>query len=234
MKLTAQAAAFPEGSTPAQTESWADCKAADRCFDEDEVSLEAIGKPHWPAARSRTEGTWLLLGDTTQVDFGSFREVSGLGPTGDGGGRGFFLHSELMVAADSEELVGLAGAEIFPRVSPPREPTVRRRKRARESEVWGRVIDRIGSPREAARFIHVFDAGADNDEVFCHLLLQDCGGVVRARQTHRKVRDSEGGAGRFAVCWQNNLSAANRNCSSGRAGTNRLAQPHGKSASPPW
>lgn len=171
MKLAAQAAAFPDGSTPAQTESWADCKAAYRFFDGNDVSFEAICEPHWKATRSRTDGTYLLIGDTTQIEFGIFREVSGLGPTGDGGGRGFFLHSELMVAADSEEIVGLAGAEIFHRVSPTREPTVRRRKLKRESEVWGRVIDMIGSPPDSARFIHVFDAGADNYEVFCHLQL---------------------------------------------------------------
>ena len=193
VKLAAQAATCPDGSTPRQTESWADCKAAYRLFDEDDVSFEALCEPHWQSTRCRTESTWLLIGDTTQVEFGIFREVSGLGPTGDGGGRGFFLHSELMVAADSEEIVGLAGAEIFHRGSPPREPTVRRRKRARESEVWGRVIDQIGPPPETARLIHVFDAGADNYEVFSHLVLQNCGWVVRTRQLHRKVRDSEGG-----------------------------------------
>ena len=110
VKLAGQAAAFPDGSTPAQTESWADCKAAYRLFDEADVSFEALCEPHWQSTRLRTEGTWLLIGDTTQIEFGIFREVSGLSPTGDGGGRGFFLHSELMVAADSEEIVGLADA----------------------------------------------------------------------------------------------------------------------------
>lgn len=192
VKLAAQAAAFPDGSTPAQTESWACCKAAYRFFDADDVSFEAICEPHWESTCDRSEGTWLLIGDTTQVEFGIFREISGLGPTGDGGGRGFFLHSALMVSADTEEIVGLAGAEIFHRKSPPREQSVRRKKRARESEVWGRVIDRIGPARAMARFIHVFDAGADNFEVFCHLRIQSCGWVVRAGQTHRNVLDSEG------------------------------------------
>jgi hypothetical protein len=192
VKLAAQAATFPNGSTPAQAESWADCKATYRFFDADDVSFEALCEPHWQSTRSRQQGTWLLIGDTTQVEFGIFREVSGLGPTGDGGGRGFFLHSELMVSAETEEIVGLAGGEIFHRRSPPREPTVRRRKRARESEVWGRVIEQIGPPHGEARFIHVFDAGADNYEVICHLLLQQCGWVIRAGQTHRKIRDSQG------------------------------------------
>ncbi|MEZ6145416.1 MAG: hypothetical protein R3B91_08285 [Planctomycetaceae bacterium] len=60
---------------PRQTESWADCKAAYRLFDEDDVSFEALCEPHWQSTRCRTESTWLLIGDTTQVEFGIFREV---------------------------------------------------------------------------------------------------------------------------------------------------------------
>jgi hypothetical protein len=38
----------------------------------------------------------------------------------------------------------------------------------------------------------VFDAGADNFEVFCHLKQHDVGWVVRACQKHRIVLDSQG------------------------------------------
>ena len=38
----------------------------------------------------------------------------------------------------------------------------------RESEVWDRVIDQVGSLTAGVRFIHVFDRGADNLDVFCH------------------------------------------------------------------
>jgi hypothetical protein len=41
--------------------------------------------------------------------------------------------------------------------------------------------------------VHVFDAGADNYEVYCHLRQQGCGWVVRAAQKHRVVHDSQGG-----------------------------------------
>jgi hypothetical protein len=44
----------------------------------------------------------------------------------------------------------------------------------------------------AARFSHVFDAAADNFEVFVHLKQQDVGWVVRACQTHRIVLDPQG------------------------------------------
>jgi hypothetical protein len=99
-----------------------------------------------------------------------------------------------MISADTEEIVGLAGQELFYRKPVPRkrESTYQRKQRKRESEVWGRVMDLVGPPRGAARFIHVLDAGADNFEVYCHLVLQKSGWVVRAAQHHRGVLDETG------------------------------------------
>lgn len=194
VKLAAQVAAHPDGSTPAQTEVWADCKAAYRLFDRDDVTFRALCEQHWQLTRARTSGTWLLIGDTTEIEFGIQRDVSGLGPTGDGGGRGFFLHSSLMINAESDEIAGLAGAELFHRQpAPEKETLTQKKRRRRESEVWGRVIDLVGRPPKSARFIHVLDAGADNFEVFCHLQMQRCGWIIRAAQKHRVVYDAKGG-----------------------------------------
>jgi len=193
VKLAAQVAARPDGSTPEQTEIWADCKAAYRLFDQDDLTFEALCEPHWQRTRSQMSGTWLLIGDTTEIEFGYDRAVSGLGPTGNGSRDGFFLHSSLMINAETEEVAGLARAELFHRQPAPKKETLRQKKnRDRESEVWGRVIDRVGPPPESAHFVHVFDAGADNFEVFCHLQMQQCGWVVRAAQKHRIVRDETG------------------------------------------
>lgn len=193
VKLAAQVAARPDGSTPQQTEAWADCKAAYRLFDQDDVTFEGLCEPHWQLTRAQTSGTWLLIGDTTQIEIGYRRDVTGLGPTGTGIGRGFFVHSSLMINAETEEIAGLAGAELFHRQPAPRKETrTEKKNRNRESEVWGRVIDRVGPPPGSARFIHLFDAGADNFEVFCHLQMQQCGWVVRASQKHRIMLDENG------------------------------------------
>jgi len=192
VKLVAQVAAHPDGSTPTQTDEWADCKAAYRLFDQDDVTFRALCEPHWQLTRARTDGTWLLIGDTTEIEFGIHRDVSGLGPTGNGGGRGFFLHSSLMINPETDEVVGLAGAELFHRQpAPEKETLMQKRKRKRESEVWGRVISLVGPPPESTRFIHIFDAGADNFEVFCHLQMQQCGWIVRAGQKKRVVFDAK-------------------------------------------
>ncbi|MEX1223100.1 MAG: IS4 family transposase [Pirellulales bacterium] len=193
VKYAAQAAAGSEASTPGQTESWADCKAAYRLFDEDDVSFEAICRPHWNHSTSRESGLFLLIGDTTEIDFGYDPAVTGLAPIGSGNHRGFHLHSSLMIEAETEQVIGLAGSEIFHRQpQPKREKTREKKNRARESEVWGRVIDQVGRPAGTARFIHVLDAGADNYEVFCHLKQQEAGWVVRASQKHRMVLDGRG------------------------------------------
>ena len=190
--VAATFAAHPSSSTPHQTENWADLKAAYRLFDSDGVSFESLASPHWEKTRARTSGHWLVLEDTSEIDFGKHRAVKGLGPTGNGSGYGFHLHSALMVGADSEEIVGLAGQELFYRRSPStkkkKENSYRIRQRQRESEVWGRLIDRIGPPAPGVRFTHVMDRGADNFEVYCHLLQQRSDWVVRASHLDRIVR----------------------------------------------
>ena len=71
----------------------ADLKAAYRLFDCPDVTFERIAGPHWEQTCQQPSGRYLLLDDTTEVEFGICREISGLGPTGNGGGRGFLLHS---------------------------------------------------------------------------------------------------------------------------------------------
>src|SRR5258708_6871455 len=103
VKTAALFAAHPSGSTPEQTETWADCKAAYRLFNCDDVTLDALAEPHWKQTRSRREGHYLLLGDTTTVSFDGDRQISGLGIVSGGSAQGYLLHSSLMVSPDGRE-----------------------------------------------------------------------------------------------------------------------------------
>lgn len=193
VRFLAQIADDTSGSTPRQTANWFECKAAYRLIGCDRVTFTAIGTPHWQRTREQSSGHWLLLGDTTEFDFGAHRQTQGLGPTGDSGGRGFFLHSSLLVGAESEEIVGLAGQELFYRQERDQnESRYDQVLRKRESEVWGRVINLVGPAPSAVQFTHVFDRGADNFEVFCHLVLNRVGYVVRAAQLKRKISTPTG------------------------------------------
>ena len=199
MKLAVQVAARPDGSTPDQLETWGDLKAADRLFDGDDVSFQAILGPHCRHTRAdcRPGDLKLILNDTTELDFTAQRGTSGLGPIGNGSGRGFFVHSGLMVDAATKQTDGMAGQEIFYR--PPKgtkkgAKNSRRRDPDRESAVWGRLIDRIGPPPTGVTWRHVCDRGADDYEVFQRALCHGCGFVIRAARLNRKVETLAGRA----------------------------------------
>ena len=187
-RLAAEVLHHPAGSLPEQTTNMADLKAAYRLFDCPDMTFEAVASPHWRQTRQQPPGRYLLLDDTTEVEFGIRREIFGLGPTGNGGGRGFLLHSALMVSTESEEIFGLAGQKIWYRKhAPKKENTTQRLSRKRESELWGQVIDRIGRPPKGSQWVHVMDRGADNFEVYCHCLEQRTDWVVRVTQKDRKI-----------------------------------------------
>ena len=186
----------PSASLPSQLEKWGDLKAAYRLFDCKSVTFEAVARPHWELTRQSAVGRTLVIGDTTELDFGRFRDIEGVGPTGNGSENGFLLHNALMVDADSEEVLGVAGQTIHYRK--PKRKSAKRltapqrlKKKNRESEIWGKVIDDIGPASEETSYVHVFDRGADNFEVYCHLLQQRCDWVVRGSHLHRCILAGE-------------------------------------------
>jgi hypothetical protein len=188
IEVAEQVANHPSASFPRQMESWGDLKAAYRLFDCNEVTFQAIAQPHWQQTRAVPPGRYLVLGDTTEIDFGLRREIEGLADIGNGSHRGFLLHNALMVEAENQSLVGVAGQTIrYRKPRPKKENASQRFGRDRESRVWGDVIDQIGPPAEGVQLVHVFDRGADDFEVFCHLRQNRSQWVVRARAGHRNI-----------------------------------------------
>jgi hypothetical protein len=197
VKLAVQAAARPDGSTPEQTESWGDCKAAYRLFDQDEVTFDEILRPHCQQTRAscRPGDVKLIINDTTEIDFGYLRRATGLGPTGNGIGRGFFLHSALMVDAADGRVDGLAGQILFHRKPKPKHraaKNTRRRAADRESIVWGDLVDRVGCAPAGVKWVHVDDRGADDFEVFCRIQAQRTSCVIRAARLNRWLLRPDG------------------------------------------
>jgi hypothetical protein len=194
VKVAAQAAAMPDASTPKQFEDWSDCKAAYRLFAEEDVTFEAIIAPHCAKTREVSADTWLVINDTTEINFGYDRQLSGVGRVGSAQSRGFYLHTAMIVSADDDQIVGVAAQELYarPLKKVKRVNSHSRKNLERETEMWGRVIDQVGPTPAGARFIHVCDRGADNFEIYCHLLQQRAGWVIRAAQLTRIVQDSEG------------------------------------------
>lgn len=192
IQVASHVASRPAASFPDQMDDWAELKAAYRLFDCEQVTLESIATPHWNQTRRSASGQTLVICDTTELDFGSMRE--GLGRTGNGFGCGFLLHNALMADFATQSVIGLAGQTCHyrPRKQRPKENSTKKLARSRESQVWGRVIDAVGPPPDGTQFIYVCDRGADNIEVFCHLVQQRSDWVIRATCRPRNVLTPEG------------------------------------------
>lgn len=194
VRYACQMAQKPDASTPRQTENWADCKAAYRLFEQEAVTFEAVTAVHYRQTLDSLSGTYLVISDTTEVDYGYQSPRAGLGRLTAKHRRGFFLHSALVVDADEGQVMGVGAQELFTR-SPQKQARVHRvagRKRPSEAEVWGRVIDRIQPTDRGVKLIHVCDRGADNFDVFAHLHVKNDSWVIRAAQLTRKVHQSDG------------------------------------------
>lgn len=153
----------------------------------------ALLEPHGLETRhlAGDQPVTLLVQDTTSFDFTAHHETTGLGPIGDGRGRGFHLQTVLAVTPDRLPL-GVLGAEFWLRQAhPPDETRTERAQRPRESDIWGRMVRAVGSPPLDGRWVHVADRGADVYDLFS--ALQETGSDLLVRLVqNRRVIDDEG------------------------------------------
>jgi hypothetical protein len=105
------------------------------------------------------------------------------------------LQNAFLVIAVSVVILGVPGQTIHnpkkKRANNKRPSASQRLKQKRESEVWGTVIDQVGKPHKDASFVHIFDRGGDNFEVYCHLIKQKGDWVIRASKMSRYVLAGE-------------------------------------------
>lgn len=178
----------PDRSLPQQNPKWADLKAAYRFFDSPEVTFKAVCQPHWQQSRQTKPGRYLLISDTTDIDQKTRRSTVGMGMLGNGQGRGLQLHSCLVYDCDDKQIVGTAGALTQYRKRVPKDETsAQSKKRIRESDLWGLLVEQVGSPPKGSQWIHVFDRGGDYFEAICKIQLSGCDFVIRASKLNRKV-----------------------------------------------
>jgi hypothetical protein len=192
--LAIQIATHPSGSLPEQTESWNDLRAAYNLFDRPEVTFQAIATPHWELTKKTNEERLLIIEDTTEMDFGPSRQIAGLSPVGSGSSRGFHLHSGLMVSAESDRVYGLAGQLIYHRQPVPEGETRTQRLQRddRESQIWCKLVNQIGSPPPGVSWVHVVDRGADDFEFFFACQQTTTEWVARAKNVNRVIITPKG------------------------------------------
>lgn len=127
------------------------------------VSLDLLSKPHWEQTRQEAgeRRVVLFVQDTTQLDYTHFPTMEGLGPIGDGNGRGLLLHSALgVVPSEKPQVLGLAHQQVVLR-RPADEPRPRHAP-SPEGQMWARAAEAVGSPPEGVLWVHVGDRGSDD------------------------------------------------------------------------
>jgi hypothetical protein len=192
--LATQIALHPSGSFPQQTESWNDLRAAYNLFDCADVTFEAIASPHWELTKKTVGERFLIIADTTEIDYGPTRQIADLASVGSGVGRGFHLHSGLMVSCDDDQVYGLAGQLIYHRQPIPKGETrtERLQRDDRESQIWAQLTTQIGSPPPGRTWIQVVDRGADDFEFFYNCQQVGHQWVARVKNLHRIILNPDG------------------------------------------
>jgi hypothetical protein len=122
-------------------------------------------QPHWVQTRQiAQEREWvLLIADATEINLTTHLSTSGVGSIGKGDrGRGFYVHTVLAVDAQDKQVLGCAYQHPWVRqAAPEHETRAQRRDRARESQIWERSAQQIGTPANTSHWVHVGDSGAD-------------------------------------------------------------------------
>lgn len=191
-KVAASLLAEPDSRLPEQNKLWKDLKAAYRLFDTEAVTFEATAQPHWEQTRRTKPGRYLLISDTTDINQTRRKATKGMGFLGDGRSQGVQLHSCLAYDSGRGMIVGQMGALLHYRKRKPKNETrAQRLKRGRESEVWGKLVDQVGSPPEGSHWIHVFDRGGDDFEAMCHIKQTGADWIIRAAKMNRIVLNQE-------------------------------------------
>ncbi len=156
-----QMAAHAEASLPEQMGSPSALKAAYGLLNHPGVSLAALTAPHRQQTlhAAGAEPVVLLVEDTTELDFTAHASKTGLGPIGDGRGRGLLLHSTLALVPATRALLGLAHAQVVLRQ--PKAERAKKWVRTPEGRVWEVSATQVGAPPAGVCWVHVSDSGSD-------------------------------------------------------------------------
>lgn len=196
IKVATNLAANPGGTLPQAFAQWAELKAAYRLLDQSQVTFERVIAPHCERtlAACHQPGEYLIIEDTTLLDFSMRPACEDLGFIGDGKGRGFELHSTLAVRVESwtleqrpeGSLMGLLHQQCrTPRPVPKGEKRGQRLSRPRRSDKWAESIQRVGRPPEGAHWIFAGDREADVYEAIDTCVQHNVDFVIRACQDRR-------------------------------------------------
>jgi hypothetical protein len=193
----------PTGTLPQAFPAWKDLKAAYRFLDHLEFGPPEIQQVHrqQTLAACRQAGEYLLIEDTTALDYSSHRRTEQLGFIGNGRGRGLLLHSTLAVRVEAWNLnqepegvaLGLLAQQswIRPQQGLRQQPWRQRMSRPRESDRWAKVLDQMGSPAPGCQWIYLADREADFYEPMQRCQRYGVDFIIRGFRDHKLVGGDE-------------------------------------------
>jgi hypothetical protein len=164
VRSAAAIAAHPEASFP-EIFDWNELRAFYRLCNRPEATLNAVESPHWSATRQAMgqQPLVLILHDTSHLDYSTHHKLEGVGPIGDGQGRGLLQHNSLAVVPAPRRILGLAYQQLRVRKPAlPNEMAYQRKLRERESELWPRGIQGAGPAPANSCWVDVADRGGDD------------------------------------------------------------------------
>ena len=192
VKIATQLVQRPGGTLPQAFPMWSELKAAYRFFNQPKITFQQIQQPHWQRTRAACQapGEYLLIEDTSELDYTDHPATEELGCIGDGRGRGLLLHTTLAVrleGCDPEErpqgiVLGVLAQQCWSRWGRPQRPQETRRQlmsRARESQRWAAVLEE-GGPPAGSTWIYLADREADFYEPIERCQRQGVQFIIRA------------------------------------------------------
>lgn len=196
----------PSGTLPAAFPDWTELKGCYRLFSNPEVTYQKILTPHWERTRRHCcePGEYLLIEDTTDLDYSSHRHCQGLGQVGNEYGRGLCLHSTLALRVEAWDLnhcpditaLGLIGQKCWARPKSSgrkkKENWRQRLLRARESERWAEVLQHLPPRPPEATWIYVADRESDLYEAFERCVAQHLDFIIRAQYDRTLAQEDQG------------------------------------------
>lgn len=201
VNVATKLAASPGGTLPQAFPEWAELKAAYRFFDNRSVDFNKVLQPHLERTRlaCREPGEYLIIEDSSSLDFSRHPRTQDLGVIGDGEGKGFELHSALAVRVEAwtleqrpeGQLIGLFDQQCRrPRPAPKGESRRKRLERRRKSSWWAEIFRPLDRPPSGCRWIYIADRESDFYEPMQICQQAGIDFVIRGFQDRRLADES--------------------------------------------
>ncbi|MCI0184496.1 IS4 family transposase [Sulfoacidibacillus ferrooxidans] len=194
VSFVAELTEHPQSSLPEALGQWSATKAAHRFFSNEKVTGKAIYDSHRGATLDNMQDQSMILAvqDTTIVTFTLHRKAEGLGPIGQTGLSGFFLHSCLAVSTKGVPQ-GILAHRLWTRSTEDKGKRELRRQRPLEDKESVRWIDVTKEVRtvvpDTTKVMMVGDRESDIFDLFL-LAVNNHDFLVRAAWD-RRLHDSD-------------------------------------------